>query len=118
MHKIAVSSEGKGNLEDPVASRFGRAPKITIVEIDDYGNILKVNVMDNPGAGAESGAAVKTIQALVDAGVEAVVGPAFGPNAQAILDEVNIKGIVVPAGTKIKEAVEIAKKELNISGRA
>ncbi|MBE9391253.1 NifB/NifX family molybdenum-iron cluster-binding protein [Fervidicoccus fontis] len=114
MRKIAVVCEGSGGLEDIVASKFARAPKIVFVELEDEGRILDVKAIDNPGANAESGAAVKIIQTVIDEGAEAVVAPAFGPNAQAILDEVKVKGITVPAGTKVREAVEIAKRELGI----
>jgi predicted Fe-Mo cluster-binding NifX family protein len=35
MRKIAVVCEGSGGLEDIVASKFARAPKIVFVELED-----------------------------------------------------------------------------------
>ncbi len=114
MPKIAIASENGGGLDDIVASRFARAPKFTIVELDEKGGIVNVKVIDNPGAQATGGAAIKAIQALINEGVDLVVGPAFGPNAQAVLAEMNIKSMTAPAGTKIRDVVEQAKKELGL----
>ncbi|HEU16146.1 MAG TPA: dinitrogenase iron-molybdenum cofactor [Nitrososphaeria archaeon] len=112
MPRIAVGTEGEGGLDDVVSHRFGRAPKITIVDVDDGGNVVNVRVLDNPGASASGGAVVKAIQVLVNEGVDAVVGPAFGPNAQAILEEMKVVNLTIPEGTKVRDAVEAAMREL------
>ena len=114
MPKIAIASENGGGLDDVVASRFARAPKFTIIELDDKGNIVGVKIIDNPGAQATGGAAIKAIQALINEGVDLVIGPAFGPNAQAVLTEMNIRNMTLPAGTRIRDALEAAKKELGL----
>ena len=41
MVKIAIPSNGPGGLEDIVASRFARAAKFTIVEVDEKGNVTE-----------------------------------------------------------------------------
>ncbi|RLG44209.1 MAG: dinitrogenase iron-molybdenum cofactor biosynthesis protein [Thermoproteota archaeon] len=115
MPKIAIASNSKGGLEDVVASRFGRAPTFTIIELDDKGNIINVKVIENPGVNAPGGAGVKAVQALINEGVDIAVGPSFGPNAKAILDEMNIKAITIPAGTKISEAIEYVKREIGLA---
>ncbi len=112
MPRIGIATEDEKGLDDVVASRFARAPKLTIIEVDEKGEVKSVKVIDNPGAQASSGAAVKTIQALIDEGVDVVVGPAFGPNAQAILAEMNIKSLTLPQGTSVRKALEEAKKLL------
>ncbi len=112
MVKIGFASMNGGGLEDVIADRFGRAPVFTIVELDEQGNILNVKVVENPGASASSGAGVKSVQVLVDEGVDIAVGPNFGPNAQVILEEMNIKAVRIPAGTKIADALEKVKKEV------
>lgn len=115
MPKIAIASNSKDGLNDIVASRFGRAPTFTIIELDDKGDIISVKVIENPGANAPGGAGVKAVQALINEGVDIVVGPSFGPNAKAILDEMNIKTITIPAGTKISEAIEYVKREIGLT---
>ncbi len=112
MVKIAFASMNGGGLEDVIADRFGRAPVFTIVELDEQGNIVNVKVIENPGAQAASGAGVKSVQALVNEGVDIAVGPNFGPNAQVLLEEMNIKPVRIPAGTKIAEALEKVKREI------
>ena len=111
MPRIAIATENHKGLEDRVAERFARSPTLTIIDVGTNGEIKNVKIIDNPGAQASSGAAVKTIQALVNEGVEIVVGPAFGPNAQAILYEMNIKAVTASPGTSVREAVEKALKE-------
>ncbi|MGC9076775.1 MAG: hypothetical protein ACP5HT_06035 [Conexivisphaera sp.] len=45
-------------------------------------------------------------------GVAAVVGPAFGPNAQAVLEEMKVVNLTIPEGAKVRDAVEAAMREL------
>ncbi|RUM47405.1 MAG: dinitrogenase iron-molybdenum cofactor biosynthesis protein [Hyperthermus sp.] len=115
MPKIAIASEDSKGLDDVVASRFARAPKFTIVELDEKGEVQNIKIIDNPGAQATGGAAIKAIQALINEGVDIVIGPAFGPNAQAVLAEMKIKNMVIPAGTRIRDAIEKAKKEYGLT---
>lgn len=112
MHKVAVATEDARGLDGVVASRFGRAPYFTIVEVDDSGRPVRAKVVQNPGAVASGGAAIKAIQVLVNEGVEAVVGPNFGPNARAVLAEMGIKMVTMPPGTPVRRAVEEAVRAL------
>ncbi len=116
MPRVAVVTEGRSGLDDVVAQRFGRAPTITIVDLGADGGIAGIRIIENPGASASGGAAVKTVQVLVKEGVDLVVGPSFGPNAQAILVEMNIRSLVVGPGTKVRDALAAALKELGIPG--
>ena len=102
--KVAFAVEENKGLDSEISHRFGRAPYFIVVEI--AGNEIKnVDVLENPGAKAESGAAIKAIQALVDSGVEMVVAGSFGPNATAALDEVKIKYFPFH-GLTVREALE------------
>ncbi len=114
VYRIGIATEDEKGLDDVVAERFARAPKLTIITIDEKGEIKDIKVIDNPGAAATSGAAVKTLQVLIDEGVDVVIGPAFGPNAQAIIAEMNMKSLQLPKGTPVREAVNEAKKLLGI----
>ena len=42
--KVAISTDGNA-----VSAHFGRCPTFTLVEIDDSGNILSKESIDNPG---------------------------------------------------------------------
>lgn len=108
---IAIPTE-KGGLDDVVASRFGRAPTFTIVEIGEDGEIKSVKVIQNPGHTSGSGAGVKAAQAVADAGAKYYIGPSPGPNAYAALQHLGIKIIGTLVGVPVKEAIETAKKAL------
>jgi len=109
--RIAVPTSGGGGLESMVADRFGRAETFTIVEVTDDGKIVRVEVHDNPGYKASSGAGVKAAQKLGELRVNVYAGPTPGPNAYAALQYLGIK-IVTVTGVTVKEAVEEALKEL------
>ncbi|RLG84641.1 MAG: dinitrogenase iron-molybdenum cofactor biosynthesis protein [Thermoprotei archaeon] len=109
--KIAFTTN-KGGLDDKVAERFGRAKTFTIVEIDNEGNILSIDVIENPGAEAASGAGIKAVQKLVDMGINIVVGPSPGPNAYMALQQAGIKLYILP-GLEVRKALSKIIGELS-----
>ena len=110
--RIGIPSMETGGLDDMVADRFGRAKVFTIVDVDEEtGRVLNVEVHENPGYQAGSGAGVKASQKLGDLGVKVYVGPNPGPNAYAALSYLGIK-IVTITGVNVREAVEYALRQL------
>lgn len=102
----------RGGLDDTLADRFGRAPTFTIVEVDtETGEVKKVEVVENPGYRAGSGAGVKAAQALGDHGVKVYVGPNPGPNAAAALQYLGIR-VITLTGATVREALQRALEEL------
>ena len=95
-----------------VADRFARSPFLAVAEVED-GEIREIRFIKNPGREALGGAAVKTLQALAELDVKIIVGPAFGPNAVAMAEELGMRRITVAPGTPLREALEKA-----ISGKA
>ncbi len=112
--RIAFATE-KGGLDDMIAQRFGRAPTITVVEVDEKtGEILKVEVHENPGYSAGSGAGVKAAQKIGDLKAKILVGPTPGPNAYAALQYLGVK--VIPLiGTTVRNALEKVLAEIRES---
>ncbi|MBD3209906.1 dinitrogenase iron-molybdenum cofactor [Candidatus Micrarchaeota archaeon] len=102
--KIAVSTN-EGGLQDGVAPVFGRCPTFTIVTVEEK-NIKNANVVPNPGSRAGGGAGVAAAQAVIDAGVQAVITQNCGPNAMAVLKNAKID-VYISSGT-----VESAVKQL------
>lgn len=102
----------KGGLEDTIAEKFGRAPTFTIVDVDERtGEILNVEVHQNPGYQAGSGAGVKASQKLGELKVQVYVGPTPGPNAYAALQYLDIR--VIPlVGVRVKDAVTKVLEDL------
>ena len=102
----------RGGLDDQLADRFGRAPTFTIVDVDlQTGEVKKVEVVENPGYRAGSGAGVKAAQTLADKGAQIYVGPQPGPNAYAALQHLGIK-IYTVTGTTVKEALQQVLRQL------
>ncbi|MCI4457388.1 MAG: NifB/NifX family molybdenum-iron cluster-binding protein [Desulfurococcaceae archaeon] len=112
MIKIAFPTEKCAGLEDVVYTRFGRSPCFTIITLDDENQIKEVKNIRNPGYEAASGAGVRSVQTLVDEGVNIIAAPSLGPNAAVIAQEMGIKHISIPSGIKIREALETVLKEI------
>jgi predicted Fe-Mo cluster-binding NifX family protein len=112
MVRIAFPT-GNGGLDDVVYERLGRAPTFTIVEVDEKtGEIKNVQVVENPGYKAGSGAGVKAAEVMGDNKVDVYAGPNPGPNAYAALQYLGIKVVQGLIGMKIKDAVKEVLKQL------
>lgn len=109
--RVAVPTD-KGGLDDVVYERLGRTPTFTIVEIDTKtGEITQVEVIENPGYRAGSGAGVKAVQTLGEHRVNIYTGPTPGPNAYAALEYLGIKVVPGTPGMKVSDAVKKAIKQ-------
>ena len=104
--RIAVAVDKKGE-DARVADRFARSPYLAIASVEG-GEVREIRFVDNPGKEAFGGAAVKTLQALTEMGVDVVIGPGFGPNAVAMAEELGLKRIIVSPGTPLMEAIRNA----------
>ncbi len=111
MVRIAFVTD-KGGLDDKIYDRFGRAPTLTIVDVDiDNADVKNIRIVENPGAKAGSGAGIKMVQKLVEEGVEIVVGPNPGPNAYMALQQTGIR-VVTMLGISVREALNKVLEEL------
>lgn len=109
--KIAFATN-RGGLDDRLSDRFGRAKTFTVVQIDDRGNILSIDIIENPGSRASSGAGIKAVQKLVELGVDIAVGPSPGPHASMALRQSGIKHYSL-SGLSVKEALTIVLGKLH-----
>ena len=104
--RICVASESEGGLDDTVSSVFGRCARFTVVEVEN-GEIKKVEIVENPGARASSGAGIQAAQDVIDAGCSMLIASSVGPNAGEVLRMAGVKMLAAP-GMRIGEAVEKA----------
>ena len=109
--KIAISTRGKGGLEDIVSDVFGRANTFTVVDIEK-GAIKNVKVLDNPAVSYQHGAGPIVVKMLIDSKVNTVIAAEFGPGVSILLDQHNITQIIVDRGTPVTEAVKSAQSKI------
>jgi predicted Fe-Mo cluster-binding NifX family protein len=109
--KIAISTRGKGGLEDVVSDVFGRANTFTIVDIKK-GAIKNVRVLNNPAESYQHGAGPIVVKMLVDLEANAVIANIFGSGVATLLDQHNITQIIVDRGTTVTEAVKSAQSKV------
>lgn len=105
--RVAVPSKGSGGLEDTVSEVFGRANSFTIVEVSE-GEIKSVEVMQNPAVSYKFGAGPIVVKMLVDSGVNVVLSGELGPGASALLEQHNVKLVIVKPGVTVSEAIKEA----------
>ncbi|OAB56332.1 hypothetical protein AY599_04600 [Leptolyngbya valderiana BDU 20041] len=84
--KIAVPVASHEGENAALGESFGRSDYFAIVELDDRG----IEFIENPARQDGSGAGIKAVQAVADAGVEAVVVPRLGPKAVRALKDAGI----------------------------
>lgn len=108
--KLAVPTEMDKGLEDVVSKVFGRAKTFTIVEFKE-GSIGDVHVVENPAATYKHGAGPIVVKTLVEMGVNTVMAREFGPGASVLLEQHNIKTLIVEAGISVTEAIENVLKK-------
>ncbi len=105
--KVAVSAS-KPALEANVDPRFGRCTCFVLVDTET----MEFEGLDNPGALAGTGAAIAAAQVVADAGAEAVVAGAVGPNALEALRSGGISIYEAPGGSVQDAAKAAAAGEL------
>jgi len=79
--KIAIPMEEK-SINSSICVTFGRAPYFLIFDTDTG----EETYMENPAAAAQGGAGIKAAQAVIDAGMEAVILPRLGQNAAEVFE--------------------------------
>mgnify|MGYP006289811053 CR=1 FL=1 len=99
--KIAICSKGK-DVKDKIDERFGRCKYFQIYDVNCDSKL--VEVIENEGNDANSGAGLKAVQIVAEQKVEKVLAGNFGPKAEQALSEFKIEP-VVKSGT-VEEALE------------
>ena len=84
-----------------IDSRFGRCAYFAIVDSESG----EGEVIENPGAVAFSGAGVRAVETLINAGVEAVITPDVGPNSAQSLQEGGIRVLRASDSLTVQEAL-------------
>ncbi|MDD3250189.1 MAG: dinitrogenase iron-molybdenum cofactor biosynthesis protein [Smithella sp.] len=102
--KIAFTTTGD-DLSAPLDSRFGRAPKFLIYDIDAGAFTLADNQQN---LNAAQGAGIQSAQNIARLGASALVSGHCGPKAFHVLQAAGIK-IYYSSAATVKEALELFK---------
>ncbi len=116
MVRVGIAVEQGEGLDAITASRFGRAPAFVIVDISESGEVRHVKTIRNTALTYGGGAGVRVTKMLAEEGCEVVAGPAFGPNASAMLSTLGMKPVIVPPGMRVRDAAKLILDQL--AGRA
>ncbi|MBW2068609.1 MAG: NifB/NifX family molybdenum-iron cluster-binding protein [Deltaproteobacteria bacterium] len=103
--KVAITASGD-NLDSPLDSRFGRAPKFIIYDTDT-GDFKVVDNTQN--LNAPQGAGLQAAQNVAKEGVNCVITGHCGPRAFSILQRAGID-VYYSNATTVKEAIEAFKE--------
>jgi predicted Fe-Mo cluster-binding NifX family protein len=99
--KIAITTSGN-DLNAPLDSRFGRAPKFLIYDLESK----TFEVADNKqNLNAAQGAGIQSAQNVARLGAGAVITGHCGPKAFRVLEAAKIK-IYATAAVTVSEAIE------------
>lgn len=100
--KVVFTTSGD-DLNAPLDSRFGRAPKFLVYEMET----AMFEVVDNcPNLNAAQGAGIQSAEAVVRLGASAIVTGHCGPKAFRVLKAAGIKVYTTDAKT-VAEALEL-----------
>jgi len=110
--KIAFPTSSGEGLEAVVGDRFARSPRVTIVEVDEGGRVVRAETIENDAASLPSGAGTRFVQKLIELGVSAVAGPRPGPHAEMVLSRAGIRFVEVEPGKRVSEVLEAVLRAL------
>jgi predicted Fe-Mo cluster-binding NifX family protein len=100
--KIAMTTSGD-SLDAPMDSRFGRAPRILVYDLENS----TFDLMDNvENMNAEQGAGVSTAEAVVRSGAGGVITGHCGPSAFRVLTIAGVSVLKTSAAT-VAKALEL-----------
>ncbi|MBO9997586.1 MAG: NifB/NifX family molybdenum-iron cluster-binding protein [Cyanobacteria bacterium SID2] len=99
--KIAVPVASNEGLNALLGDSFGRSDYFAIIELEN----TSLEFIANPARQENSGAGIKAVQAVAEAGVEAIVVPRLGAKAIAALKDAGITAFEC-SGTHLERAIE------------
>lgn len=107
--KVSIPMDSK-SLESDVCASFGRAPYFLIYNADTNESVF----LDNSAAASQGGAGIKAGQTLIDNGVNVVLTPRCGQNAEEVLSAADISIFKTIPGTAQKNIDAYKANELSL----
>ncbi len=95
--RVAFSSSGDNGLNAELSQHFGRCPFFIVVELDDDGEIIKIESYENPYFNQHvQGAVPRFVESL---NVDVIIAGGMGPRAANLFMEMGIKPFTTRART-------------------
>ncbi len=110
---VAVPTKAHAGLDDAVSEIFGKAKTFTIVDVEDD-KVKNVQVIDNPASSYKYGSGPIAVKTLVDLEVNMVITAELGPGASALLEQHNIRTILVKPNTKVADSIKEALSKIRV----
>ncbi|MGC8849904.1 MAG: NifB/NifX family molybdenum-iron cluster-binding protein [Candidatus Bathyarchaeia archaeon] len=101
--RIVIPTEDRGTLNGRISEHFGRSPHFTIVEIDENGDVLNIQVVSN--LSEHFGGPGRPSDEILRLQPNAVIVYGMGPKALSILQQAGVAVLKTDAGS-VKEAIE------------
>lgn len=112
--RVAIATVGDKGLKDRVSGHFGHSKTFTIVDVEN-GKVKNLKVVQNPAISLSRGIGRTVAQHLASMGVSIVISGKVGPGASIVLNELDIKKIIVRPGQRVidvlKENAIVRQKE-------
>ncbi|NPD88266.1 MAG: diguanylate cyclase [Asgard group archaeon] len=92
-------------------NRFGRGSFYYIFDTEND----SFEIVDNPAKQARGGAGIQAVEYLISKGIESVIIPEMGPNAERVLRSANIsvfQGEILPAKVLVEKWKNKSLKEI------
>lgn len=105
--KIAVPSEVPGGLEATVSQHFGHCPVFTMVSLDN-GQVQNVEIM--PNVPHQQGGCLAPVNALKDAGAQALVAGGMGMRPLAGFQSVGIEVFFNEGAPTVADAIRLVSE--------
>lgn len=105
--KIAIPSEAPGGLEAQVSQHFGHCPVFTMVNLDQ-GQVKEVEIM--PNVPHQQGGCLAPVNALKDAGAQALVAGGMGMRPLSGFQSVGIEVYFNEGAPTVAEAVRLVSE--------
>jgi len=100
--RVAISSEGSGDLDSAVSPHFGRCPQFVLIDLDDAG-LRTVSRVANPFANSHEPGQVPRFMASQN--VQVMVSGGMGWRAIAAFEQLGIQAVTGAVGS-VREALE------------
>ena len=97
--RIAIATNNNKGLEDTISSEFGHSKTFTIIEI-------KEKEIKNPANKLNYGRGAIVAKHLANMKIDMIISGELGPGASIILDQFNIKKLIVKHGQKVIDVLK------------